>query len=557
MRLVRNLPRMLQEDIMDDFSDRSAGRRDFLKLAAGAAAAAAWQPGVALAQPQPKRGGVLKVIGLEPPTFDTHGSISYQTQLVSSFVRRTLFKYVNGAKYGPSDFTLVPDLALKADVSKDGRVYTIALRPGVRWESRAPVNGREFVAADVKYSFDRAVKKSPTANLLGRIEGIETPDKYTVRVTLADAYAPFLHNLAEPWNCIMPPEVEDKMGDFKAAESLIGCGPFVLERYEPGVKAVFARNPSYYAKGLPYLDKVEWLFVKDRSTQLSLFRAGQVDLPFYDARIPRTDVASFKKSNPTYPVVFWDWLAVRTLAFRTDKAPFNDARVRQAFSMAVDRKKWLAQYLEGQGWEDPGPVPAPMREWKLPAAQLGEGGKWLQHNPALAKKMLAEAGFPNGMKVKCTNWPGYGPEYVEELELLAFGLKQIGVELQIVNEEYGNYIRGSFLGKFDEASWGPSSLFTEVDAYLYNFFRTGQPNNRSHVADTELDVMLDAQRRYTSRSSRKKIIDDIQRHTADRVYYVYTPYPKNVSAWTPWVKNYGCKNSFDRGAQLEVVWLDR
>jgi len=541
---------------MDTLSLGSVGRRDFLKLAGGAAVIAA-APGEVFAQAQPRRGGVLKHIGLEPPTFDTHATISYQTQLISSFVRRTLFKFVNGAKYGPSDFTRVPDLALKADVSKDGRVYTISLRPGVRWESRAPVNGRELVAADVKYSFERALKKSPAANLLGRIEGIETPDKHTVRITLADAYAPFLHNLAEPWNCILPPEVEDKMGDFKAAESLIGCGPFVLERYEPGVKAVFARNPTYYAKGLPYLDKVEWLFVKDRSTQLSLFRAGQVDLPFYDARIPRTDVASFKKSNPTYPVQFWDWLAVRTLAYRTDKAPFNDPRVRQAFSLAVDRKKWLAQYLEGQGWEDPGPVPAPMREWKLPTSELGGGAKWLQHNPALARKMLAEAGFPNGMKVKCTNWPGYGPEYVEELELLAFSLKQVGVELQIVNEEYGNYIRGSFLGKFDEASWGPSSLFTEVDAYLYNFFRTGQPNNRSHVADTQLDVMLDAQRRYTSRSSRKKIIDDIQRYAAERAYYLYTPYPKNVSSWTPRVKNYGCKNSFDRGAQFEVVWLDK
>ncbi|MBF8287074.1 MAG: SBP bac 5 protein [Candidatus Rokubacteria bacterium] len=541
---------------MDALSIGSVGRRDFLKLA-GSAAAIAAAPGEVFAQAQPRRGGVLKQIGFEPPTFDTHATISFQTQLISSFVRRTLFKFVNGAKYGPSDFTPVPDLALKADVSKDGRVYTIALRPGVRWESRAPVNGRELVAADVKYSFERALKKSPAASLLGRIEGIETPDKHTVRITLADAYAPFLHNLAEPWNCILPPEVEDKMGDFKAAESLIGCGPFVLERYEPGVKAVFARNPTYYAKGLPYLDKVEWLFVKDRSTQLSLFRAGQVDLPFYDARIPRTDIASFKKSNPTYPVQFWDWLAVRTLAFRTDKAPFNDPRVRQAFSLAVDRKKWLAQYLEGQGWEDPGPVPAPMREWKLPTSELGEGAKWLQHNPALARKMLAEAGFPNGMKVKCTHWPGYGPEYVEELELLAFSLKQIGVELQIVNEEYGNYIRGSFLGKFDEASWGPSSLFTEVDGYLYNFFRSGQPNNRSHVADTQLDVMLDAQRRYTSRSSRKKVIDDIQRYAAERAYYLYTPYPKNVSSWTPWVKNYGCKNSFDRGAQLEVVWLDK
>ena len=187
--------------------------------------------------------------------------------------------------------------------------------------------------------------------------------------------------------------------------------------------------------------------------------------------------------------------------------------------------------------------------------------------------MLAAAGFPHGMRVKCTNWPGYGADYVEELELLAGSLKQIGVELSIVNEEYTGYIRGSFLGKFDEVSWGPSSLFTEVDGYLFNFFRTGQPlddlehggevllagqpSNRSHVSDTRLDLLLDAQRRDTARSSRKKIVDDIQRHAAAQVYYVYTPYPKNVSSWAPWVKNYGCKNSLDRGAQLEVVWIDR
>jgi peptide/nickel transport system substrate-binding protein len=540
---------------MTDTHGGGMGRRTFLGLAAGAAAATA-APRAARAQ-TPKRGGVVKHIGLEPPTFDIQATASYQTQLISSFVHRGLFKFVNGAKYGPSDFTLAPDLALKADVSKDGRTYTISLRPGVRWEARPPVNGREVVASDVKYSMERALKKSPYASLLGQVEGIETPDKYTVRVNLADAFAPFLHNLAEPWNAVLPAEVEDKMGDFKAAESMIGCGPFMLERYEPGVKAVFARNPSYYAKGLPYLDKVEWLFIKDRSTQLSLFRAGQVDLPFYDARIPRSDVPSFKKSNPGYPVVFWDWLAVRTLAMRTDKPPFNDARVRRALSMAIDRKKWVAQYLEGQGFEDHGSVPAPMREWKLPAKDLGEGARYLEHNPALAKKLLAEAGFPNGLKAKCTNWPGYGPEYVEELELLTFSLKQIGVELTIVNEEYGNYIRGSFLGKFDETSWGPSSVFTEVDGYLYNFYKTGQPNNRSHVADNKLDVLLDAQRRYTARSSRKKVIDDIQRLTAEQVYYVYTPYPKNVSSWAPWVKNYGPKNSFDRGAQLEVVWLDK
>ena len=417
--------------------------------AATLAAAPAWAQGA----PR-RRGGTLRQVGFEPPTFDIHASVSFQTQLISSFVHRTLFKYVNGSKYGPSNFTLAPDIAQRAEVSKDGRTYTNTLRRGIRWEKRAPVNGREVVAADVKYTWDRALKKSGYANLLGKIDGVETPDSHTVRVHLADAYTPFLHNLAEPWNAILPREVEEKMGDFKAAESLIGCGPFVLDKYEPGVKATFVRNPDYYEKGLPYLDRVEWLFLKDRVTQLSLFRSGQIEIPSYDGRIPRSEVAAFQKSSRANPVQFWDWLAVRTLAFRTDKAPFNDVRVRRAFSLAVDRKKWVAQFLEGQGSEDPGPIPAPMREWKLSGKEVGPGARWLEFNPVLAKKLLAEAGFPHGLKVKCTHWPGYGPEYVEELEHLAFYLKAVGVELQIVSEEYGNYTPGLVPGQIRRGELG-------------------------------------------------------------------------------------------------------
>jgi peptide/nickel transport system substrate-binding protein len=534
---------------------RRAGRRRFLAVAAGAVAAAA-APRSARAHERVIRGGVLKQIGLDPPTFDVHATESSEPQLVSSLVRRTLFKFANGPGYGPSDFTLAPDLALKARVSADGRLYTITLRPGVRWEARPPVNGRELVATDVKYSLERVIRKSPYAPRLGPVEAIDTPDPRTVRVHLADSFAPFVHNLAEPWSAILPREVEDRLGDFRTAESLIGCGPFRLERYEPGVKVVFSRNPTYYARGLPHLDRVEWLFVKDRATQLALFGAGQVDVPYHDARIPRSEVGAFKKTNPGYPVVSWEWLAVRSLAMRTDRAPFNDVRVRRALSLAVDRKKWMAEQPDGEGMEDQGPVPSAMRQWKLATRQLGEGARYLEHDPALARKLLAEAGFPTGLKVRCTNWAGYGPEYVADLERIAGDLRRAGVELQIVNEEHGQYLRGSLLGRFDEASWGPSSIFTEVDSYLYSFFRSGQAGNRSHVADAPLDLLLEAQRRVTATSSRKRIIDDIQRRVAAQVYYVYTPYPRNVSSWAPRLRNYAPKNSFDRGAQLEVVWLD-
>jgi len=532
------------------------GRRRFLALGAGVAVAAAAPPS-AWAAERPVRGGVLKQIGVDPLTFDVHATASDHTQLVSSLVRRTLFKVACGARRGPSDFTLAPDLALGSVMSADGRTHTITLRPGVHWESRPPVNGRELVAADVKYSLERALRKSPYAALLGPVDRIEAPDRRTVRVHLADSFGPFVRNLAAPWTAILPPEVEDRLGDLKAAESLVGCGPFVLERYEPGVKAVFSRNPTYHARGLPHLDKVEWLFIKDRPTQLALFRAGQVDLPAHDARIPRSEVAALRKANPAYPVVSWDGLVVRSLAMRTDRPPFNDVRVRRAFSLAVDRRTWVAEHLvDGDGAQAHGPVPGAMRQWNLAARDLGEGAGYLEHDPARARALLADAGFLAGLKVKCTSWPGHGPEYVEDLERLAGHLRRGGVELQIVNEDYGPYIRGSFLGRFDEASWGPSAIFPDVDGYLSGSLRSGQAGNRSHVADALLDGMLEAQRRVRSTSSRKQIIDEIQRRAAAQVYYVYTPYARNVSSWAPRVRNYGPKNSFDRGAQLEVVWLD-
>src|SRR4030095_640855 len=103
------------------------------------------------------------------------------TQLISSFARRGLFKFVNGARYGPSDFTLVPDLAQHANVSDDRRMYTITLKHGVTWERRPPINGRARMASDVKYSLERALKKSPYAGLLGPIDAVESSGTHTVR----------------------------------------------------------------------------------------------------------------------------------------------------------------------------------------------------------------------------------------------------------------------------------------------------------------------------------------------------------------------------------------
>ena len=519
-------------------------RRRFLSAAAGALAAGS-APRAGAAE-SPRRGGTLKAIGIEPGSFDPHLSPAEATALVSSLVRRTLFKLGAGARAGES--ALIPDLALKVESSRDGRLQTLTLRPGVRWENRTPVRGREVVAADVKYSLERVLRRSPHAGLLGPVEAVEAPNRHLVRVHLTEPFAPFLSSLAEPWTAILPREVEDRAGDHHAVEALIGCGPFTLERFEPGIKAVFVRNHDYHAKGLPLLDRVEWLFITDRATQLSLFRAGQVDLPSHDARVSRPEALEVRRWHPTALIAPWDGLSVRRLALRCDRPPLHDVRVRRALSLAVARRRWVAEHLDGQGIEDAGPVPAALREWKLSGRALGDGARWLGHDPALARRLLAEAGHAAGLRLRCGVAPDAGTEAMAELKRLAACLRDIGVDLQAAPEEPG---------RADETSWGAGPAASEVDGHLYAPYRSGRPGNRSMVADPRMDGLLEAQRRALTRRDRKWLVDDIQRLAADQVHYLFTPAPRLFACWAPWVRQYQPRTSMDRGAQLEGVWISR
>jgi ABC-type transport system substrate-binding protein len=197
-----------------------------------------------------------------------------------------------------------------------------------------------------------------------------------------------------------------------------------------------------------------------------------------------------------------------------------------------------------------------MRQWKLKGSDLGAGAAYLRHDPASARRLLSEAGFPNGLRARCTTWPGHGPDHLEALEILVSEVRRVGIDLVVGYEDYDSYARNMSQGKYGDVVWDSSPLFTEIDSYLYSLYRGGVPTNRSRVADASLDELLDAQRAVAARPARKKLIDEIQRRAAAVVYYVHAPFPRSMASWSPWVKNYGPRNSLDRGAQLEVVWLE-
>jgi ABC-type transport system substrate-binding protein len=204
---------------------------------------------------QPRRGGILHVRGFDPPHSDHHLTNTFKTNGTLSFVRSMLVRHQVGPEVRPGTFPVEPHLAARWDTPNE-TTYIFHLRQGVKWHNKPPLNGRELVAEVVKFTFDRfrMEQGNPLRDLLASVDRVEVVDRLTVQFILKGPYVWLLDVLAQPvgmW--IIAPKVVHHFGDLKQAESAIGTGPFLRERYEPNVKTVFKRNPDYFRTAQPYV----------------------------------------------------------------------------------------------------------------------------------------------------------------------------------------------------------------------------------------------------------------------------------------------------------------
>jgi peptide/nickel transport system substrate-binding protein len=507
---------------------------------------------------QPKRGGILRVRGYDPVHFDPHLTISFKTHTTLSFVYSKLVRHKIGPEVRPGTFTVEPDLAEHWE-EFDDTTYVFHLRKGVKWHNKPPLNGRELVADDVKFTYDRFLTEPGNANryMLDLVDRIEVVDRYTVKFILKEPYVWFVNALAYPWSTwVIAQEVVQQFGDLKKPETAIGTGPFLLERYEPNVKTVFRRNPEYFRAGQPYVDGVEWLVLEDESTGLAMYRTGQIDCgPNHFWSVRQADLEALKKTHPH--LIYQDFLSNVTGAIfmRTDMPPFNDVRVRRAISHAIDRQALIeAVAIRGQ----PTPAIAPgLVEWSLPIDQLGAGARYYQYDPKEARRLLAEAGFPKGFRTQLTVSPGYGRDLLDDAQLVQQYLKDVGIEAEMKIQEYSAYVATTAQGKFEGLVRGPFGIAWEPDSPLYRAYASDSSWNIGHVNDATVTAMLKEQRRTKDLEARKKLIFDIQRYVAEQQYYVYTNAGVVTGSWQPYVKNYGPNLSFDFGGRAAALWLDR
>ncbi|HXJ78303.1 MAG TPA: ABC transporter substrate-binding protein [Candidatus Methylomirabilis sp.] len=547
----------------------SLTRRDLLK-AGGAAAVTGLASGAGLLAPAPseaqtpKRGGTLRLTFQSDPVtgFDPQQTISFVTMVPLSFVYSRLVKVKAGPSVKPMTYPIEPDLA-ESWTQPDDKTYVFKLKKGVRWHPKPPVNGREFTADDVKYAYDRflTVTGNPNRPVLDSVDRIDVLDKYTVKFTLKEPNAWFLDMLASTSTWIIAKECVEKFGDLKKVESVVGTGPWMLERWDPNVRILYVRNPNYFVPGLPYADAVDMIIDKDPSSRLATWLAGKTDFgPEYQQVVRRLDLAVAKQRKPGLQMAEYAWFTSGSTGLKIDKPPFNDIRVRRALSRATDLNEVYETNAFSQGFWVPNPVvPAAAAEWSIPIDQLTpEGRKLYEHSVADAKRLLAEAGYPNGFKTQVeTPSTGYGPDFLDGVQVTIKNWKEAGIDSELKMKEYGAFISTTIYGKFDQMYLGLRGAWVDPEAYFYRIYMPGQPLNVMNVNDPKLTDMINLQRRTLDVAKRKQIVYDIQRYLAEQALFGANGSVKVVSAWDSHIKNFMPNNGFDFGGRLMAAWIDK
>ena len=341
----------------------------------------------------------------------------------------------------------------------------------------------------------------------------------------------------------------------------MGTGPWMLERWEPNVRLHYVRNPNYFVPGLPYADAVDVLIDKDPSSRLAAFLAGKLDFaPEYQHVIRRLDLAVAKQRRPNLQTAEYAWFTSFSTGLKIDKPPFNDVRVRRALSRAVSLAEIHESNAFSQGQYVLNPaVPAASAEWSIPIDQLGpEGRKLYEFSTADARRLLTEAGHPNGFKTEVeAPGTGYGPDFLDAVQVTVKNWKAAGIDADLKLKEYGAFISSTIYGKFDHMFLGLRGAWTDPEAYFYRVYMPGQPLNVMNVNDPKLTEMIKLQRRTFDVPKRKQIIYDIQRYLAEQAYFGTNSSTKVVSAWEPHIKNYMPNNGFDYGGRMMAAWIDK
>jgi peptide/nickel transport system substrate-binding protein len=400
---------------------------------------------------------------------------------------------------------VVPGLAEEWE-EVDETTWDFKLREGVTFH-----DGEELNAEVVKMNFDRLVDPeiaSPRAFLFDAVESTEVVDDYTIRINLEYPYAPLLANLAHSGTAVMSPAVieEDYAqmedgGDVDAYvnQNPIGTGPFVFDEWTSGESVVLSKNEDYWGEEAK-LDSVTFKVVTEQSTRVAEL---ETETSHVADNIGPNNISRVEGTDGVH-VLQEPSVSLSYVGINVQKEPFDDVRVRQAISMAIDKQQIIEGVMNGVGIEAVGPLAPPVFGYD-------ESVSGIEYDPEQAQELLAEAGYEDGFST--TIWTNDNEQRVDIAVNVQAQLEEIGVEVEIEELEWGAYLERTANGEHDMYILGWSTVTSDADYGMYPLFHSdslGETGNRSFIEDDELDELLDEARRETDPDARQELYSQAQ-----------------------------------------------
>ncbi|MBI2909001.1 MAG: hypothetical protein HYX92_15265 [Chloroflexi bacterium] len=520
--------------------------------AAATAKPAAPAPTPKPAADQPKYGGTLTVgAGGSPGGLDVHREQPSYNSPIHAAAYNGLVKY---DPFAWPEAKVIPDLATSWQFSADGKVLTFPLVKGAKFHDGTPL-----AAEDVKFSLDRirdpqfGLANSPRRQQLANVANIDTPDDYTIKISLKNPQASFLSSIAVFYFAVMPKRlVLEKKGDM--SRTIVGSGPFKFKDYASGVSWELVKNPDYFVPGRPYLNGLKGYIVTDLFARFAALRTRNVLwwMPMSPYMTP-SQAKTIEETMSDKVTVKWAfnpaWYAV---IFNVTKPPWSDVRVRQAASMAFDRRNMLKVGLEGAGII--GMAAQAPGEWALPEEEMTKAPGYARPDLEGAKKLMAEAGYPSGFKTDALVRTTKVQQEVAVLFKDVVG--PLGITVDLNPKETAVFYDLRLRKAFDTAPGSQGHGSTDPDVILGDSYVAGSDANFSGYSNPHFDELYVKQSRTLDAAERRKIVWEMQRILLKEVpiaiaFWSNVPYAwwKEVRGFTP--PSIGHRHSY----MFQEIWL--
>jgi peptide/nickel transport system substrate-binding protein len=391
-----------------------------------------------------------------------------------------------------------PSLAESWQMSPDGRTYDFTLRKGVKFH-----NGDALTSEDVKFSFDR-YRGAGAKALKDRVAAVETPGPYQVRFRLKNPWPDFMtfYTAASGAGWIVPKKYVEKVGDDGYKKAPVGAGPYKFVSFTPGIELVLEANDSYWRK-TPSVKRLVFKVITDETTRLAALKRGEIDV-VYSIRgelaeeLVRTPGLTLKPAVIQSP----QWVAM--LDQWDPKSPWHDRRVRLAANLAIDRKAINQAITLGHSRLTYSIIPSTFDfYWQPPAYPF---------DPAQAKKLLAEAGYPNGFDAGDYY---LDISYANVQEAIANDLQQIGIRTKLISRERASHWSTYTDKKYKNLAYTASGAFGNAATRLEAYVVTGGAYVYGSYPD--IDSLFKDQAAELDRKKREALLHRIQQLMTEKV----------------------------------------